>query len=71
MKATFAEGFKGILLNERKANKIFVKKSPKPLLAVEKKVFSNFRRKIDKIASSESLLFQFLIIIKQFSVLNF
>ena len=71
MKATFAEGFKGILLNERKANKIFVEKSPKPLLAVEKKVFSNFSRKIEKIASSESLLFQFLIIIKQFSVLNF
>ena len=71
MKAIFAEGFKGILLNERKANKIFVKESHKPLLVVEKKVFSNFGRKIQKIASSGSLLFQFLIVIKQFSVLNF
>ena len=70
MKTTFTEDFKDILPNVRKAKEAFVKESPKLLLAVEQKVFSNFGCKIQKIASSESLLFQYLITVKQFSVLN-
>ena len=57
MKATFIEGFKGILLNVRKEKKIFVKESPNPLLVNEK---------MQKKVSSKSLLFQFLWTIKQF-----
>ena len=57
MKATFIEGFKGILLNVTKEKKFFVKESPKPLLVNEK---------MQKKVSSKSLLFQFLLTIKQF-----
>ena len=53
MKATFIEGFKGILLNVTKEKKIFVKESPKPLLVNEKMQ--------KKRVSSKSLLFQFLL----------
>ena len=53
MKATFIEGFKGILLNVTKEKKFFVKESPKPLLVNEKMQ--------KKRVSSKSLLFQFLL----------
>ena len=39
MKATFIEGFRGILLNVRKEKNFFVKESPKPLLVNEKRYF--------------------------------
>ena len=46
MKATLTEDFKDILPNVRKAKEAFVKESPKLLLVVEQKVFSNFGCKI-------------------------